>query len=140
MTAPSAAERAIDLLPCPFCGAEAYSGAKRHGFQTRGMTFIGCLKCGFFMPVMRNADAAEAWNRRTALATARAAVWKEAIEAAAFLVDAQATVLENRDPADELDGKWAALRESIMRETATMFRETAALVRALASPTAGKDN
>ena len=65
---------APELLPCPFCGGEAwgYWGGTHH--------FVACRKCPAEISSRNRADAVSYWNRRT---PDPAAIRAEALEEAA---------------------------------------------------------
>ena len=57
-----------DLLPCPFCGGEAYiDGTSWTTRDGKDQSWVTCMKCGTYGP--SSTDAIAAWNRRAIPAT-----------------------------------------------------------------------
>lgn len=61
-----------ELKPCPFCGAESFCYADENGIEVEHMEikpgiihFVMCAKCTALVSGVTEAEAIEAWNRRT---------------------------------------------------------------------------
>ena len=53
------------LLPCPFCGGNAYHHIKRMIHINKDRYVVKCTKCNAIMEYRNKQSAIPAWNRRT---------------------------------------------------------------------------
>ena len=102
----------VQLLPCPFCGAEAGLKFTEAGVQSYGYQRVYCyrneLDCGAKVQRPTTAEVVAAWNRRglTVARDAPSEVARDLATALAGLMDAVGDM--PADPSECWPGEWNA--------------------------------